>query len=154
MQIDKEKLRTLVQQYEEVYLFSTKRIESLMAEKIMVPMSIEQFGILRQLAVKGPLQPKEVATITGVHKSAVTLKADRLVSKGLVHRKQDEEDRRVWYLSLTEEGESVYARSEEAMTEFISSYLENLDPEEVEVFLNVYKKINRMMQDREEPPAP
>ncbi|WP_026690563.1 MarR family winged helix-turn-helix transcriptional regulator [Alteribacter aurantiacus] len=150
MKLNQEQLRRLVQQYEEVYLFSTKRIESLMAEKIMTPMSIEQFGILRQLALRGPLQPKDVAALTGVHKSAVTLKADRLVKKGLVQREQDQSDRRVWYLSLTREGAEVYRRSEEEMTAFISSYLEHLEPGEVEVFLNVYEKINTLMQSGEE----
>ncbi|WP_158282246.1 MarR family winged helix-turn-helix transcriptional regulator [Salipaludibacillus keqinensis] len=139
------KMNELIEQYANVYLFATKKIEHILAEKV-IPMSVEQYGILRVLDMKGAATAKEVAEYTGVHKSAVTAKTTRLESKGLVKRTQSDQDRRHIKIELTEEGKKIYDQSKEAMAEFIAVYFKQLEADEVENFLNVYKKINKMLE--------
>jgi DNA-binding MarR family transcriptional regulator len=147
--MNQQKMKELIEQYANVYLFATKKLETLISEKV-IPMSIEQFGMLRFLYLDGELTLKEIADKCGVHKSAITAKAVRLEEKGLIVRKAHPEDRRSVYLALTEEGRAVYLHSEEAMITYISSFFEQLKPNEVAVFLNVYEKINLMIREKEE----
>ncbi|QOY35668.1 MarR family winged helix-turn-helix transcriptional regulator [Anaerobacillus isosaccharinicus] len=147
--MDQRKMKELIEQYANVYLFATKKLETLISEKV-IPMSIEQFGMLRVLHLEGEQTLKEVAEKCGVHKSAITQKAVRLEEKGLIIRKDHPHDRRSAYLSLTEEGSKVYLHSEEAIVVFISCFFEQLEPNEVAVFLNVYEKINNMIREKEE----
>ncbi|WP_088105344.1 MarR family winged helix-turn-helix transcriptional regulator [Halalkalibacter urbisdiaboli] len=137
-------LNLLIQQYEDTYVFATQRIEKIISEQI-IPMTIEQFGILRKLHKDGSCRPKDLAEYTGVHKSAITQKSDRLVAKGYIKRKLDTKDRRNVYLSITKEGEAVYLESEKAMKMFIKSLLLKLDPMEIETLIRVHQKINTHM---------
>ncbi len=147
--MNQDHLKDLIEQYANVYLFATKKLETLISEKV-IPMSMEQFGMLRFLHNCGELTPKEMAEKCGVHKSAITAKAARLVEKGLIERKEHPNDRRYVYLTLTKKGEDIYMQSEQAMIEFVSNFFAQLDGEEVEVFLKVYGKINKMIEQKEE----
>ncbi|MCT8138207.1 MarR family transcriptional regulator [Anaerobacillus sp. CMMVII] len=147
--MDQQKMKELIEQYANVYLFATKKLETLISDKV-IPMSMEQFGILRFLYLDGEQTLKEIAEKSGVHKSAITAKAVRLEEKGLIVRKNHPEDRRSVFLTLTKEGEDVYLHSEEAMITFISGFFEQLEPSEVTVFLNVYEKINNLIREKEE----
>ncbi|WP_332694748.1 MarR family winged helix-turn-helix transcriptional regulator [Halalkalibacter lacteus] len=144
--MDEKLLDSFIKQYEDTYLFATKRIEHMISEELS-PMTIEQFGILRQLALHGPSRPNELAKATGVHKSSITHKSDRLIAKGYITRSSDPGDRRYVYLSLTAEGEIVYQQSESAMRIFIKSVLEILEPREIKVLVNVQQKINHHIQN-------
>lgn len=143
--MDQDRLKLLIKQYEETYLYVTKRIETVISDKVM-EMSLEQFGIIRQLALNGAMRPNELAKILGVHKSAITQKSDKLVEKGIIERKADSKDRRYLFLHLTPSGQNLYTKTEQAVTELIGSYLKELDLEEFEVFLKVYEKLNQIIQ--------
>lgn len=147
--MDDFRLKLLIKQYEEVYLFVTKGMEATISKKL-VPMSIEQFGILRQLALNGVMRTSEIAKATGVHKSAVTQKADRLVEKGLIVRDRDSTDRRQVFLNITDEGKAMYKAAEKEMITLVRSYVEELNPEEFEVYLKVSEQINHIIQRRME----
>lgn len=148
--MEKQKMKELIEQYANVYLFATKKLETLISEKV-IPMSIEQFGMLRVLYIEAEEQTlKEIAEKCGVHKSAITAKAVRLEEKGLIVRKEHPHDRRSVFITLTDKGKTVYLHSEEAMISFISSFFEQLEPDEVAVFLNVYEKINNLIREKEE----
>ncbi len=142
-------MEELIEQYASVYLFATKKIEKLLSEKV-ISMSIEQYGILRVLVMSGPATAKELAEHTGVHKSAVTSKTTRLEAKGLVKRTQSHEDRRHIQVEITTKGIEIYNESKKAMVDFIATYFQQLDTEEVETFLSVYKKINHLLNKEEE----
>ncbi|MGJ9383001.1 MarR family winged helix-turn-helix transcriptional regulator [Salipaludibacillus sp. CF4.18] len=146
--MNESKMEDLIEQYANVYLFATKNIEKVLAEKVF-PMSVEQYGILRLLDMNGPQTAKELAELTGVHKSAITTKTSRLEEKGLIKRNPDLEDRRHIQITLTEEGHIVFEQSKQAMIAFISSYFTRLDSTEVESFLKIYQKINTIIIEEE-----
>jgi DNA-binding MarR family transcriptional regulator len=63
--------------------------------------------VLVLIALHGPQNPGAVATELGVHPSNATRICDRLVSAGLVVRREDPVDRRYVALSLTPAGASL-----------------------------------------------
>ncbi|RKL65982.1 hypothetical protein CR203_18100 [Salipaludibacillus neizhouensis] len=146
--MNESKMEDLIEQYANVYLFATKNIEKVLAEKVF-PMSVEQYGILRLLDMNGPQTAKELAELTGVHKSAITTKTSRLEEKGLIKRNPDLEDRRHIQITLTEEGHIVFEQSKQAMIAFISPFFTRLDSTEVESFLKIYQKINTIIIEEE-----
>lgn len=146
--MEEKKLQQLIDQYANVYLFATKKIDRVLVDQAM-PISLEQFGILRVLAKEGPLTAKQIAAATDVHKSAVTSKTARLEERGFVSRTSGKADRRSISITLTPAGEAALAEGKQAMTNFIHPFFAQLEEEELEVFLRVYEKLNAMLEEEE-----
>lgn len=66
-----------------------------------------QLRVLVLIATRGPQNPGAVATELKVHPSNATRICDRLVTSGLIARRDDPGDRRYRALSLTPEGASL-----------------------------------------------
>lgn len=142
--INSDRLKKLIKQYEEVDLFATNRLETIISETI-APLNIEHFKILRMISLKGPHTSTTIANSTYLHKSTVSIKSEQLVELGLLERTTDSEDRRRVYLHLTDAGHAFNTKADEQISTFISPYLQELEPEELEVFVRVYDKISRLI---------
>lgn len=151
LNLDKNKVKLLIKRYEDVYLFATKRISSIMSDQVFNDLSLEQFAILRILYHRDSMRASELAEILGVNKSAITVKVEKLEKKRLITRERDQEDRRNIHLHLSEKGQRVYKDGETKIENFVSSYLNELDPRDFELFINLYEKILTIIQkDRKE----
>lgn len=148
--MDKHKIKLLIKRYEDVYLFATKRISSIMSDQVLDNLSLEQFSILRNLYNEELLRASELADALGVNKSAITVKLEKLEKKGLIYRERDKEDRRNVYLYLSEKGKKVYEEVETKIESFVSKYLNELDHEDLEAFINLYEKIVTIIQKHKE----
>jgi MarR family transcriptional regulator, organic hydroperoxide resistance regulator len=69
--------------------------------------TIEEFRILNQLAVDGPLPLGMLAAKSVKDKSTVTRFVNKMVEKGLVERTRDAQDGRVYHVALTAEGHRI-----------------------------------------------
>jgi DNA-binding MarR family transcriptional regulator len=67
--------------------------------------TIAQAFLLYHLHARGRCTATSIAEMMGVTSGPVTSITQRLVKRGLVHRVQDESDRRVVWFSLTSEGD-------------------------------------------------
>ncbi len=67
-----------------------------------------QFNTLRLLAEQGPLAQRDIADQLLKTGGNVTLVVDNLSARSLVERNRDTVDRRVIYVSLTEQGRKVF----------------------------------------------
>ena len=81
-----------------------------------------------------PIHPSSIAERTSVDADKVTRAVDRLVSKGLVARKVDAEDRRRIVLRLTARGRRVHAEIEQVRRAIEERFLSVLAPEELARF--------------------
>ena len=72
-------------------------------------------GLLRLLAVAGPLSVGEQARHLGLSRATATELVDRLESKGLVARIRDGQDRRRVFVSLTDAGRARAAAHPEVL---------------------------------------
>lgn len=71
-----------------------------LGEEVTLP----QYRVLIELAVRGPQRVAELATILGVDRSTATRMCDRLVRKRLVQRRREVTDRRGVRVSITKSG--------------------------------------------------
>lgn len=145
--MEQSRLSHFVMRYERVYFTLFRKISALITEQLEEHLTIEQHYAIRYLVVYGPCTVSELAEALLVKPSAVTAQMNRLVSRGLVQRIRNEEDRRVVYLSLTEEGLSMYHDCEQKIYKVIKPYLSKLPENELEQFLQTYEKIDELIKE-------
>ena len=71
-------------------------------------LSKQEMHTIDMLGIQGPSRMGSVAEHLGVVRSAVTQLVDRLEARGLVTRVRSDNDRRVWLIMLTDEGDTVF----------------------------------------------
>jgi DNA-binding MarR family transcriptional regulator len=81
-----------------------------------------------------PIHPSSIASRTSVDPDKVTRAVDRLVSKGLVARKVDSEDRRRIVLTLTARGRRVYTEIDQVRRAVEERFLSVLSKDELTRF--------------------
>ncbi|CAM3820240.1 MarR family winged helix-turn-helix transcriptional regulator [Alkalicoccus chagannorensis] len=147
--MDDQKLKQFIDQYATVYLAAVKKLERKLVDEAL-PVSLEQFGILRVLYNKEKAAAKDIAEEVDVHKSAVSTKLNRLEKEGLIRRSLDEKDRRSRAVVLTEKGKDVFHQCEQATASFIEPIIQDLTEEEWHTFLRVYEKLSRRLSEGDE----
>jgi DNA-binding MarR family transcriptional regulator len=96
---------------------------------------------LRELLALGFVGSRGEASLTALHqslsipKSAVTALVDRLHARGMVERRQDQLDRRRWFVSLTPSGQHLMQEVEEEEARLVQDALKRLPESEQEAFL-------------------
>ena len=85
----------------------TRRVDETVTRHGLSP---AEFGILEVLYHRGPMLLGEVQRKILVSSGGITFLVDKLVSKGLVERRECETDRRARYAALTAEGERLIER--------------------------------------------
>lgn len=124
-----------------IMLHGRKGMSTLVSEQLLQELSLEQFTLIRMIYRHGPIRASELADLLFVHRSAITVRADKLVKKGLLERERDEEDRRNVYLRVSKEGIKFYETLEGKINEFVQAIIQDIPKEEMENFLNVFEKI-------------
>ncbi|MBM0275199.1 MarR family winged helix-turn-helix transcriptional regulator [Micromonospora tarensis] len=69
--------------------------------------TLPQYRTLVILAARAPLRTVDLASSLGVHPSTATRMCNRLVRRNLVARRQQSDDRRVAWLTLTDGGKAL-----------------------------------------------
>ncbi|AVF20320.1 transcriptional regulator-like protein [Paenibacillus larvae subsp. larvae] len=131
----------IVDRYVDIFLYGSKGVLDLMSEQLFEQLSFMQYSLLRILYEKEPLRMSELAGLLGIHKSAVTVKVEKLEKKGLIERERDRQDRRNIYLYVSPKGKKQYEETEEKIAQFLTDIMQQLSPEEMEAFLDGYVKI-------------
>ncbi|WP_235439698.1 MarR family winged helix-turn-helix transcriptional regulator [Paenibacillus sp. DMB20] len=89
-----------------------------------------------------------MADVLFVGKSSITSIVNRLAERGWIERERDEGDRRVVYLTLTEEGRKIHRKAELHLQSLVASYLTHFDEGEVEHFITLYEKLAMLLQEQ------
>lgn len=79
-----------------------------------------------------------------ISKPAVTASANKLIEKGLATKKRSGEDRRLYYLNLTDKGREVYNVSKSANKRFEELIRERLSKEEVDELTRLLAEIVKL----------
>ena len=101
--------------------------------------TMTQFRTLFILNARGPQKTADMAERLCVTSGAITGVADKLISKQLIERQRSEDDRRVVYLSITEQGKQVLAGMLEKQQETISLFFKVLPEDDVEHLRRIFK---------------
>ncbi|MBI4187997.1 MAG: MarR family transcriptional regulator [Chloroflexi bacterium] len=124
-------------------------ISQMLSYASMVKLSLaKQFGLntfqFLSLVLVGStdgLSIKELKHKLSIPGSTLTFTVDSLEKRKLIKRRRSKEDRRQWLLSLSAEGERLYAEIIKAESETMSPLLNNLSESEKAAFLRIAEEI-------------
>jgi len=88
------------------------------------------------------LTMSKIAKIIGKDKSTVTPLVSKLLSLGYIEKENDEKDKRITYIVLTEKGKQLESKFNAISSEVYKTAYKNFSEEEKEIFLKLLKKLN------------
>lgn len=117
-----------------------RHLSALMKEKNL-PITPDQFRVLAYLWENDGLQQTKIADCTDRNRANVTRIIDILEREGIVERKDDAQDRRVYRIFLTKYGKSLEKDTKACAQRSLEDALEGVSKEEKEITMNVLQKI-------------
>jgi len=139
--VNNETIQGLIDRYVSVSFQVHKRAESLIKGQIGDDLTNDQHYILRYISQSQECTSSELADAFIVNKSAITAIINRMVDRGLIQRTRDENDRRVVYLALTDEGNQLYQDCQEKIQLLVKSIITQFEESEIKNFINTYEKL-------------
>lgn len=88
------------------------------------------FRLMFKLWILGPTQPARLADLSGTTRSAMSNLINTLERAGLVERTKDDQDRRVVFVALTDQGRKSVARAFPSQNAREARWFEALDDDE------------------------
>jgi DNA-binding MarR family transcriptional regulator len=101
-----------------------------------------EFTYLKFIMEKDQVMTSMLSQEFNVATSHITAVTDRLVQRDLVNRKRAENDRRVIYLCITDEGRKQVKSWDERKHQYMERKFKNLQNEDMEELLRLFSKIN------------
>jgi DNA-binding MarR family transcriptional regulator len=102
-----------------------------------------QGGTLLNLPSETTLSMNELSKSVGVDNSTMTRMINQLVEKGLVFRRQDEKDRRLVCVGLTDAGQKLQGDLSGALAGFYKDSLDEIAEQERQVIIQSLEKLNK-----------
>lgn len=140
-----ERMTEIVERYERATYMINRRLSSKVKEGLPNDITPEQLFILRYLKRNNNVSSSELADLLCVGKSTITSIISRMVNKGYVVRTPSQEDRRVVYLSLTEEGDRQHSRIEETIYHIIEPYISKIGEAKAFEYIAVLEHISEVL---------
>ncbi|KAF1085165.1 putative HTH-type transcriptional regulator YusO [Sporotomaculum syntrophicum] len=100
-----------------------------------------QFFLLKLMAAHEHCKAADIAHILDISPSAATTIIDRLFKNGWIKRERSDQDRRIVWLKLTEQGKKLLSDIEARRLQLLMRQFEHLTEEEVIAACQVLKKI-------------
>lgn len=100
-----------------------------------------QWGLLGLLGDHGPMSPTELATLSHLERSKVSLHVADFVARGLVRRETLRGDRRRAVLELTEQGRRLHQAAFPLLADLSCSMLAALSAQEVAALDSIMRKL-------------
>lgn len=108
-----------------------------------------QFGTLETLYHLGPMSQTEICGKLLKSSGNTTLVVDNLEKRGLVHRRRDENDRRVVMVQLTDAGRELIAGLFPTHAAIVSEEMAVLTPDEQRQLGALCRKLGRGLEQRQ-----
>jgi DNA-binding MarR family transcriptional regulator len=93
-------------------------------------LNLSDCGVLMVMHQTAPTHAAELSRVMDINPGTISVYVQRLVEKQLVQREQDSEDRRNWWLTLTDRGQVVAQGVVEQAAAYTRDFLSALDEEE------------------------
>lgn len=106
--------------------------------------------VIEAIGLGEPKNMSAIAKELSVTVGTLTIAMNSLVKKGYVNRERGREDRRVVYISLSEEGRIAYAHHAKFHRAMIEGVMEELTQDEMEVLIKTLTKLNRWFRSWQE----
>lgn len=89
----------------------------------------------------------EVAIITS---GSITHMVNKLIKQGYVAKVQDEEDKRVFWIQITELGREAFMKVRKEHTKYLDKLLSDITDEEKEIFIDQIKHFGKTIEKKKE----
>jgi DNA-binding MarR family transcriptional regulator len=130
-------------------LFSlTHAYESRMAGEEMrnaLGLRLSDCSVLMVLGQFAPLNARQLSELMDINPGTISVYVQRLVEMGLVQKEQDAEDRRNWWLTLTDLGQTAAQGVISGAVEYTRDFLAVLDEDEQLTFHGLLLKASRSL---------
>jgi DNA-binding MarR family transcriptional regulator len=146
--VDHEKLTQLVESYIDLSFRIHKTGEMIITRELNDLLTIEQEAVMRYIRENGPCPSSALSKAFFVEKSAVTAIINRLENKGYIQRMRSDEDRRVVFLRLTEEGARFHQECWEKINNLLMKIISQLNKEDIESFMKTYEKLANILEQQ------
>jgi DNA-binding MarR family transcriptional regulator len=107
--------------------------------------SLAQMHLIEVIGNRGEMRMKELAGILGVTTGTLTVMVHRLVEKGHIFRSKDEQDRRSYFVGLTDRGKEEYRHHHHMHFHLIEGIVDSLGEDEAETFFSDLKKLREII---------
>jgi len=124
-------------------LFQTARRREAQVDAVLEPLGLSA-NRARTLTIIRRLEGCSMNTLarfTAIERTTLTREVDQLVARGLIERTTPANDRRRVSLSLTEEGEKVFAQGIPIVAEATQQAMKGVDPERLREFARTLQVI-------------
>jgi len=109
-------------------------------------LTYNQYKTLLTIADRGECSLGDLGRELEIAMSSASQMVDRLVGQGLVHRRQDEENRRQVIIRLTPQGEELIAELRRGILERFEKILNRLSERDQEALVESFEAIARIMK--------
>ena len=96
----------------------------------MLGLSMADCSVLMVLGQFAPLNARRLSELMEINPGTISVYVQRLVEMGMVQREQDAQDRRNWWLTLTDLGQTAAQGVIAGAVEYTQDFLTALDGEE------------------------
>jgi len=117
-------------------------------------LGLSDFAVLEALLHKGPLPVNIIGKKVLLTSGSISTAVDRLSRKGLVQRRRDPEDRRVFQVHLTESGRRVIEAAYAGHSRNLEAVADVLTANERSTLIRLLKKLGRHAESRTPQPVP
>ena len=138
---DSRRLEELLYKIDELIIQLTRRLYVQVARQAPNELTQSQFVLGKLLKKHGEMTVSELAESLGVSLSAVTVTADKLCRAGIMRRERDQQDRRVVWLALTENGYRVVSSALEVWNRVLKEYFARLPEGDLEKLVSICEKL-------------
>lgn len=125
-----------------------KKGRLLIHHELVEQLTYEQYYALFYIYNQKKVTSSALAQWLNVNKSAITALIRRLEEKELVLRERIDEDRRVVYLSLSQKGTQLYEECQQRIHMLVHNLVSAFDEKELYQFIETYKKINELLDEK------
>lgn len=135
------------------FITTMERLKKIMLD-VKLPTSIPRsehtlLDVIKSLSDDGiKVTTSAMSDILMISKPAISQTINALEKKGWVIRNIDSADKRVYFLTLTEEGINVTNEVRTQYLDFAEKFLEELGEEDSKQLINITKKIYTMVQNK------
>ncbi|MBP7299213.1 MAG: winged helix-turn-helix transcriptional regulator [Methanoculleus sp.] len=115
--------------------------DEILAECGFADITVKQIAYLKAIDEHGDVTFSGLAGITQTSKPTVTEMVDRFVRMDCAYRQRCPDDGRVVYIRLTEKGRMLANAEQNALNRMIERMMQTLDENEVDLLLEILKKV-------------
>ncbi|MFB4213485.1 MarR family winged helix-turn-helix transcriptional regulator [Shouchella sp. JSM 1781072] len=103
----------------------------------------EQWTVIKRLHSHGDLPQKELAAVSEKDKATLTRIVDLLERKTIIVKRNNPEDKRSHYVSLTERGSTLYERILPGTEAFYQDIVADISESDLQTYVQTLKKIRQ-----------